>query len=101
MKTITDEAVLAFFLDLKDKTTLLDPGGRVIGHFDPVDPKDAETYAMVVRFYDAEEIARRKANPGVRRTTAEVLARLHSLRPLPQDQPKNGPGSDPCEKNNP
>ena len=101
MKTITDEAVLAFLLDLKEKTTLLDSDGRVIGHFDPADPKDAETYPMVVRFYDAEEIARRKANPGVRRTTAEVLARLHALHPLPQDQPEDGPGSDPCETNIP
>ena len=80
MKTITDETVLAFLLDLKDRTTLLDPSGKVIGHFEPVDPKDAETYAMVVRFYDAEELARRRANPGRTYTTAEVLARLHALQ---------------------
>ena len=78
MKTITDEAVLSFLLELKDKTTLLAPSGKVIGNFEPFDPKDAETYAMVVRFYDAEELAHRKANPGktYTTTTAEVLARL-------------------------
>ena len=101
MKTVNDEATLSFLLGLEGKTTLLDPSGKVIGHFDPVDPKDAETYAMVVRFYDAEEIARRKANPGVRRTTAEVIARLHALRPSPQHQPKDSPGLDPCETNTP
>lgn len=79
MKTITDEAVLAFLLALKDKTTLLDPNGKAIGHFHPIDQKDDELYAQALRFYDKEELDRRKANPGKKYTTAEVLARLHAL----------------------
>ena len=80
MKTVTDEAVLAFLLELKDKTTLLDPSGKVIGHFHPVDPKDVETYAKILPLYDMEELARRKANPGKTYTTAEVLAHLKELK---------------------
>ena len=80
MKTITDEAVLAFLLALKDKTTLLDPSGKAIGHFHPIDPKDDELYAAVVRVYDAEELARRKANPGKGLTGDEVRARLRALK---------------------
>ncbi len=80
MKTITDEAVLAFLLGLKDRTILLDPNGKAIGHFHPIDSDDDELCSSALRVYDAEEIARRKANPGKKYTTAEVLARLHALR---------------------
>jgi len=87
MKTITDEAVLAFLRGLTGKTTLLDPSGTVIGHFHPVDPKDVELYAQVIPLYDPEEIARRKADPRRRIPMAEVLDRLKALENGASDPP--------------
>jgi len=69
-----------FFGRLKEKTTITDANGNLLGVFTPWSQAEAELYAHAKEFFSLEELEQREKEPG-RHSTEEVLKHIMSREP--------------------
>ena len=81
MVAITADGAMQADLERLDHVAeIRDRSGRLIGYFTPAALRDADLYRRARQHFDPEELARRKAEPHDRYTTAEVLDHVRSLK---------------------
>ena len=99
-----DDLPLSILSGVHDEVVLYDETGtRVIGHFTPVNLEQKKrVYAEAIARTDHEELARRAAEPGPRRSHKEILQELAALYPVdssngcPPMDSSISPGSKEC-----
>jgi hypothetical protein len=78
---VADSVLLERLTGFVEPVEIWDAEGKVVGLFTPGRQTEELTEAEVRKFFDPEEMKRRKlAERGKGLTTQEVLARLHALK---------------------